>query len=115
MPSYLPDRGDLIWLNFTPQAGKEQAGRRPALLLSPSSYNRKSGLALVCPVTSQVKGYPFEVAIPAGLPVQGVILCDHLRSLDWQERRATRINRLPDSVMAEVLARIGALIGLDGD
>ena len=85
---YCPKRGDLVWLEFSPQAGHEQGGRRPALVLSPESYNGKVGLALACPVTSQVKGYPFEVPVPSGLPVSGVILVDQVRSLDWRARNA---------------------------
>ena len=81
---YVPRRGDIVWLSFTPQAGHEQAGRRPALVLSPSAYNRKVGLALFCPVTSRVKGYPFEVTVPKGLSVAGVVLADQVKSLDWQ-------------------------------
>ena len=79
-----PERGALIWLTFKPQSGREQAGRRPALVVSPSAYNSKVGLALVCPITSKVKGYPFEVPLPDGGPVQGVVLADQLRSLDWR-------------------------------
>ena len=86
-----PGRGDLIWVNFTPQAGHEQAGRRPALVLSPAAYNRKTGLAIACPVTSHAKGYPFEVVLPDGLPVSGVVLADHVRNIDWQARHASRI------------------------
>jgi len=78
----IPDAGDLIWLTFNPQVGREQAGRRPALVLSPESYNRKSGLAIVCPITSRLKGYPFEVPLPSGLPVTGAVLSDHIKSLD---------------------------------
>ncbi len=84
--AYVPERGDLVWLDFDPRAGHEQAGTRPALVISPRAYNRKVGLALLCPVTSQVKGYPFEVRLPAGLPVQGVVLSDQLKSLDWQAK-----------------------------
>src|SRR2546425_1274360 len=80
----VPDAGDLVWLSFDPQAGHEQSGRRPALVLSPASYNGKSGLALVCPITSRVKGYPFEVSLPEGSKFAGVILADQLRSLDWR-------------------------------
>ena len=84
MAVFVPDAGDLVWLTFDPQAGHEQAGRRPALVLSPRSYNQKSGLALVCPVTNQVKGYPFEVPLPPGCGASGAILADHLKSLDWR-------------------------------
>jgi mRNA interferase MazF len=109
---YVPDTGELIWLDFNPQAGREQAGRRPAVVLSPRAYNDKSSLAIVCPVTSQVKGYPFEVSLPEGLPVGGVILADHLKSLDWRVRRAERAGKLPRHVFEEVLLRIGPLLGL---
>lgn len=106
-----PDRGDLVWLTFTPQGGHEQAGRRPALVLSPRAYNRKVGLALVCPITNQVKGYPFEVALPAGLSVQGVVLADRVKSLDWRARQAELVARLPAAKVSEVLAKLGALLG----
>jgi mRNA interferase MazF len=107
---YVPERGDLVWLQFTPQRGHEQAGRRPALVLSPRAYNRKVGLALVCPVTSQVKGYPFEVELPDGLAVEGAILCDQIKNLDWKARKARRIDRVSAEVLAEVTARILALV-----
>lgn len=109
---YVPDRGDLIWLSFDPQAGREQAGRRPALVLSPSAYNGRIRLALACPITSQVKGYPFEVQLPSGLPVTGVVLADHLRSIDWLARRADPIGVAPASVVDEVLDRLAPLLGL---
>jgi mRNA interferase MazF len=86
--AYIPARGDIIWLTFNPQAGHEQAGRRPALVLSPSEYNEKVWLAILCPITSQIKGYPFEVEIPDGLPVTGVVLADQGKSLDWKARQA---------------------------
>jgi mRNA interferase MazF len=101
----------LVWLTFDPQAGHEQARRRPALILSPRSYNHKSGLALVCPVTSQIKGYPFEVPVPAGCGVNGVILADQVKSLDWKARRAERISRVPLPTLNEVLARLAPLLG----
>ena len=85
---YVPARGDVVWITFNPQAGHEQAGRRPGLVLSPSSYNRKVGLAILCPITSQVKGYPFEVAIGSGSKLGGVILSDQVKSLDWRIRKA---------------------------
>ena len=109
---YVPERGDLIWLSFDRQAGREQARRRPALMLTTAAYNRRSRLALVCPITSQVKGYPFEVVLPPGLPVSGAILADHLRSLDWQARRATPAGSVPSHVLQAVLARISPLLGL---
>ena len=107
---YVPDRGDVVWLSFNPQVGREQAGRRPALVLSPQSYNGKVGLALCCPVTNQAKGYPFEVPIPVGEKLTGVILSDHVRSLDWRGRQADFITRLDHDTVNEVLARIGALL-----
>lgn len=107
-----PDAGDLVWLTFNPQAGREQAGRRPAVVLSPAAYNKRSGLALVCPITSQVKGYPFEVALPHGLPVAGVVLADHVKSLDWRARRVERAGKLPAVVLREVLDRLAPLLGI---
>ena len=107
---YVPERGDVVWLHFTPQAGHEQAGRRPAVVLSLRSYNEKVGLALLCPVTSQIKGYPFEVRIPAGLPIGGVALCDQLKSLDWQARRAEFACRLPAETLADILAKALTLL-----
>ena len=109
-PPWTPDRGDLIWLDFDPQAGHEQAGRRPGLVLSPALYNARRGLALCCPITSRAKGYPFEVALPAGLPVGGVVLADQVRSLDWQARHATLIGRLPASELTLVLAKLRQLV-----
>ena len=108
--AHVPERGDVVWLEFNPQAGSEQAGRRSALVISPKSYNRKVGLALVCPITSRVKGYPFEVELPQGLEAKGAILSDQLKSLDWRARRATRLGSVSDAVMQEVTARILALI-----
>ena len=108
--TYVPERGDIVWLNFTPQAGREQAGHRPALVISPKSYNQKVGLALFCPITSHVKGYPFEVALPKGLPVSGAVLSDHIKSLDWKSRKAEFKGRVPKSVLDAVLERVGTLI-----
>jgi mRNA interferase MazF len=108
---FVPDVGDFVWLAFDPQAGREQAGRRPALILSPRMYNAKSGLALACPVTNQVKGYPFEVAVPAGGGATGVILADHLRSVDWKARHAEPLGRCTGDVMDEVRARLSPLLG----
>jgi len=87
---YVPDRGDVVWLNFTPQAGHEQAGHRPALVLSPAAYNGKTGLMLCCPITSREKGYPFEVKLDTRAGVSGVVLADQIKSLDWRARRAKR-------------------------
>jgi mRNA interferase MazF len=109
---YVPDAGDLVWLDFDPQRGREQSGRRPALVLSPAAYNVKASLALVCPVTSRTKGYPFEVPLPPGLKVAGVVLADHVKSLDWKERRAEAAGHLPDEVLLDVLARLAPLLGL---
>jgi mRNA interferase MazF len=111
---YAPDRGDLVWLTFDPQAGHEQAGRRPAVVLSPAAYNRKAGLAVFAPVTSRVKGYPFEVVIPAGLEVGGAVLADQLKSLDWRARKATRIGVLPSAVIREVLQKAALLVSPAG-
>lgn len=110
MAAYVPERGDFVWLQFDPRAGHEQAGRRPALVLSPKAYNRKVGLAIFCPVTSNVKGYPFEVEIPPGSKAAGAVLCDQIKSLDWRVRKARRIASAPDSVVEEVTAKILALI-----
>ena len=106
----VPERGDVVWLEFNPQAGSEQAGHRPALVISPKSYNRKVGLALVCPITFRVKGYPFEVELPEGIEVKGAILCDQIKSLDWRARHATRLGFVPAPVLHEVTARILALV-----
>jgi len=108
---YVPDRGDIVWFTFDPHAGREQGGRRPALVLSPAAYNRRASLALVCPITSQVKGYPFEVELPKGFPVGGVVLADHLKSADWQARRARLAGKVSASVLAEVTAKLRPLLG----
>jgi mRNA interferase MazF len=108
--SFAPNRGDLVWLAFSPQAGHEQAGRRPAFVVSPVSYNRKAGLMLACPVTRRIKGYPFEVLLPGGLPVEGVVLADQVRSLDWRARQAEYICTAPPEVEEEVLAKLGVLV-----
>jgi len=105
-----PDRGDLIWVSLNPQAGHEQAGRRPALVLSPVEYNSRVGLALTCPVTSRTKGYPFEVSLPSDLDVTGVILADQIKSLDWRARRAEIACRVPKSVTDEVLGKLNTLL-----
>ncbi len=106
----VPRRGDLVWLDFTPQSGHEQAGRRPALVLSPEQYNAKVGLALVCPITSQVKGYPFEVAIPHHAKVSGVVLADQVKSLDWKARRAQTFGTVPAQVVAAVRELLATLL-----
>jgi mRNA interferase MazF len=108
--SDVPERGDLVWLTFHPQAGHEQAGRRPAVVLSPAAYNGKVGLALLCPITSRTKGYPFEVPLPNGSPVHGVVLADQIKSLDWRARRAERMGTLPGRLVAEILGKLGLLL-----
>ena len=107
----VPDSGDLVWLSFDPQAGHEHAGRRPGLVLSPKLYNQRSGLALVCPVTNQVKGYPFEVALPEPCGVTGVVLSDQVKSVDWRARKAEKIGTAPGEVMDHVLAKLAPLLG----
>lgn len=108
--AYVPERGDIVWISLNPQAGHEQAGRRPAVVVSPKSYNGKVGLGLFCPITSQVKGYPFEVALPQGLPVGGVVLADQVKCLDWRARKAEFAGRVPDEARDEVLGKLGALL-----
>lgn len=108
----VPQRGDVMIVDFNPRLGREQAGRRPALVLSPGTYNERVGLAIVCPITNQVKGYPFEVPIPTGSDVTGVILADHVRSLDWRVRNIRVIHRLPQSTVEDTLRKLDTLIGL---
>jgi mRNA interferase MazF len=108
--AYIPERGDAVWITLDPQAGHEQAGRRPALVVSPSAYNGRVGLALFCPITSQVKGYPFEVALPAGSPVVGVVGADQVKSLDWRARKVARIGVVPKEVVAQVVLRLETLL-----
>ena len=110
MKPYVPDRGDLVWLNFTPQAGHEQAGHRPALVLSPAAYNGRTGLMLCCPVTSQVKGYPFEVALGSRAGVRGVVLSDQVKSLDWRARQAARKGKANKDVVEQVLGFVRLLL-----
>jgi mRNA interferase MazF len=110
MASYCPRHGDIVWLHFDPQAGHEQSGHRPALVLSPESYNRKIGLALLCPITSQVKGYPFEVAVPPGLDVSGAVLSDQVKSFDWRARKVRFACRVPPEILQEVLAKLDTLL-----
>jgi mRNA interferase MazF len=107
---YCPRRGDVVWLTLDPQAGHEEAGRRPALVLSPEEYNRKVGLAIFCPITNQVKGYPFEVSVPKGIEVSGVILADQVRSLDWKARNATFCGRVSAPALREVMDLLGTLL-----
>ena len=107
---YIPQCGDAVRINLNPQAGHEQAGRRPAVILSPRSYNGKTGLAILCPVTSHVKGYPFEVVLPADLPVTGAILSDQIKSLDWRVRDAELICTLPDEIVSEIMQKLVTLL-----
>lgn len=107
---YIPDCGDIVWLSFNPQSGHEQSGRRPALVISPQAYNEKTELAIFCPITSQEKGYPFEVKIPDNLEISGVILSDQIKSLDWKTRKAEFICKLPKVALTETLNKINALL-----
>ena len=110
MKTYVPERGDIVWLHFAPQAGHEQAGHRPALVLSPAAYNSKSGLMLCCPITSQVKNYPFEVPV-GGVPgVRGVVLTDQIKSLDWRARQARKKGKAPNAVVEQTVERLLMLL-----
>jgi mRNA interferase MazF len=108
--SYTPNRGDVVWLTFDPQAGHEQAGVRPAVVLSPKAYNERSSVIIIVPVTRQIKGYPFEVVLPADLPVTGAVLSDQIKSVDWRARDARFICSLPGAIVNSVLQRAGALL-----
>lgn len=110
---YQPDRGHFVFLDFTPHAGTEQGGRRPALVLSPKKYNIATSLAVVCPVTNQVKGSPWEVPLPAGVGVTGAVLSNQFRTLDWLARNAEFRSEATEEIMAEVLGRIEAILSLD--
>ena len=107
----VPERGDIVWITMDPTVGHEQSGRRPAVVLSPAAYNGKVGLAILCPLTSQVKGYPFEVQVPEGLPVEGVVLADQAKSLDWRARGAELLCTLPQESTSAVLQRLETLVG----
>src|SRR5438874_328377 len=107
--AFVPQRGDAVWITLDPQAGHEQAGRRPALVLSPAAYNGRVGLALLCPITNQAKGYTFEVALPDRLAVTGVVLADQVKNLDWRARKAAPICAVPNEVVAQVLKRLRTL------
>lgn len=110
---YTPAQGDAVWITLSPQSGHEQAGRRPAIVLSPSAYNARVGLCLICPITSQVKGYSYEVVLPHGLPLSGAVLSDQVRSLDWRTRRAEFVCALPEGVTRQVTTRLGTLLMLE--
>jgi mRNA interferase MazF len=107
---YAPERGDAVWISIVPQAARKQAARRPMVVLSPQAYNAKVGLALLCPITSQVKGYPFEVPVPPGLPISGTILADQAETLDWRNHRAELICSLPSPVIEETLGKLRTLL-----
>lgn len=109
-PTYVPERGDVVWITLNPQAGHEQAGRRPALVLSSAQYNARVGLAVLCPITNQSKGYPFEVPLPAGMAVSGVILADQIKSQDWRSRQVDFIGTVPPLLVTEVQDRVVALL-----
>ena len=111
-PPHVPDRGDIVWVDFDPEAGHEQAGRRPALIVSPRSYNQKVGLVLLCPITSQRKGYPFEVPLPKGLKVAGGVLADQVKSMDWHARRAEFCCEAPASIVLDVIGKAQSLLAV---
>lgn len=102
----IPERGDLVYVNFSPQSGHEQAGRRPGIVLTPALFNQVTGFAVVCPITNQVKGYPYEVLLPAGLRISGVVLADQVRSLDWASRGTDIVGQVPEAVTQEVLDKV---------
>jgi mRNA interferase MazF len=109
--SYVPDKGDIVWINFTPTSGHEQAGVRPALVLSPKAYNEKAGLMLCCPITSQKKGYPFEVEVNDDASgITGVALADHVKSLDWRQRNVVAKGKVSASILTDVLTKIHTLL-----
>ncbi len=108
--SYVPERGDLVWIAFNPQAGHEQTGRRPALVLSPEKYNQRVKLAIMCPITTKIKNYPFEVRLPENMKTTGVILADQVKSLDWEAREIAFIEKAPTSVVEEVLKKLNTLL-----
>jgi mRNA interferase MazF len=110
--AYVPERGDVVWISLDPQALHEQRERRPALVVSPGAYNGRVGLALLCPITNQVKGYPFEVALPSAAPVTGVVLADQVKSLDWKARQCAHIFTVSEQIVVQVLQRLNALLGL---
>jgi mRNA interferase MazF len=108
--SYVPDRGDIVWLNFTPQAGQEQRGKRPALILSPKIYNEKTSLCICLPITSKIKGYPFEIPLPSNIDIKGVILSDQIKNLDFKAREITFVCKVPNDTVKMVQDNILALV-----
>ncbi len=107
---YTPSRGDIVWLEFDPQSGHEQTGRRPVLVLSLLRYNSLTNYALFCPITSNVKGYAFEVILPEDLKISGAVLCDQVKSLDWKARYAKFICKVPDDITRDVLEKLNTLL-----
>ncbi|QQN61258.1 endoribonuclease MazF [Bradyrhizobium diazoefficiens] len=110
---YCPEAGDVIWIDLDPTVGHEQSGRRPAMVVSPRSYNTVAGLCVICPITSRVRGYPFEAVLPEGASVRGVVLADQPRSISWELRPITPAGRAPDALLLEVRERLAALLGID--
>ena len=110
MNVYIPERGDIVYMNFSPQTGREQSGRRPALTLSSYNYNALSGLAVFCPITSRVKGYPFEVNVGEGSKTEGVVLSDQVKSIDWERRGVSFVEKADDELVEEVLEKLGVLL-----
>ena len=110
MQSYIPDRGHVVWLDFSPQAGHEQAGKRPAIVVSPIKYNKTLGLALFCPITNQIKGFPFEVLIPEGQSIRGVVLSDQVKNFDWKAREVKFVEKMPAQITEEVIGKILTLL-----
>lgn len=110
---YIPKQGDIIFLNFNPQSGKEQAGKRPGLVVSDQGFNNLLGLLICCPITKQKKGYPFEVEIPKGIAIEGIILTDHMRSIDWRSRKAKFVCKAPEKTLEEALEKIRAIFNED--
>lgn len=107
---YTPERGDVVWISLAPQSGHEQTERRPAVVLSPQAYNLRVGLAVLCPITSQIKGYPFEVLIPPDLPIKGAVLADKVECLDWRAHRAELICSLTPAIVEETLGKMRTLL-----
>ena len=110
MVDYIPEQGDIIWLTFNPQTGHEQSGRRPAIVLTPSSYNAKVGLGIFCPITSKEKGYPFEIKLPSNCSIQGAILADQIKNLDWRSRSAEFICTVPQQLLGEIAQKLKLLL-----
>jgi len=112
MDQYIPARGDVVWIDFNPQKGREQAGRRPAVVLSETIYNQKTGLALFCPITAHIKNYPFETVLPESSSVQGAVLCDHIKNLDWRSRNVQFECKLSQDILDEITDKVAVLIGI---